>query len=550
MVTLSPPTHGASIGPMQPATWPSWSNQISQIPAPQTGCFVAKYPSTVWQQVKCGTAPSIPLLPSRTLAVGGGGTADYVATSASTLIGSSSGSFQISGLTSETNTGGTGVPQGTDYYSLQIDTNTFTTSTTYTGGKSTPAWEQFAFTNDPVSGGSLFIQYWLVGYYHTYGSCPSTSWTPYEGFSCYESTTAGTVPSETASNLSNLIMKGYANFGPGGNDESVLCITGGSCYAAVITGQYLNLYKYWTGAEFNVFGYGSGSQANFNPGTSITVTNTLTDQSVGGGNVIVPSCRSISYTAETNNLDLGSCSSNSNGQIVFTESNQELGSISSVVSAGVGSVWFVLPDYMAGQGSMTHYSAAKCGGVRVALATDVYAGTYLFGSLKNPQQNEILDTNSAYVTQFSSPCGQPRTAAINPSQPLVTIAGPAANEVVNYYESIEKSSPLYYNFATGCITRRDTGVGVSCNFPSTPTSDVFVMEVFTDQAGRTVYIIYGLNWPGTLAGYEVLVNFVLRNPSGYSKSWYVYKWTDATSGVSANSIPDPGDTYTQIASGP
>ncbi len=186
----------------------------------------------------------------------------------------------------------------------------------------------------------------------------------------------------------------------------------------------------------------------------------------------------------------------------------------------------------------------------MALATDVYAGTYLFGALKNPQQNEILDTNSAYVSQSSSSCGQPSTAAINPSQPLVTIAGPAVNEVVYYYESVEKSSPLYYNYATGCITRRDTNAGVSCNFPSTPTSDVFVMEAFIDQAGRTVYIIYGLNWPGTLAGYEVLVNFVLRNTSGYSKSWYVYKWTDATSGVSANSIPDPGDTYTQIASGP
>ena len=225
------------------------------------------------------------------------------------------------------------------------------------------------------------------------------------------------------------------------------------------------------------------------------------------------------------------------------------GSVSSVVSAGVGSAWFVLPDYTAGQGSMTHYSAVKCGGVRVALATDVYAGTYLFGSLTNPQQNEILDTKSAYVSQSSSSCGQPKPST-NPSQPLVAIAGPAVNEVVYYYESVEKSSPLYYNFANGCITRRDTGVGVSCNFPSTPTSDVFVMEAFIDQAGRTVYVIYGLNWPGTLAGYEVLVNFVLRNTSGYSKSWYVYKWTDATSGVSANSIPDPGDTYTQIASGP
>jgi hypothetical protein len=81
-------------------------------------------------------------------------------------------------------------------------------------------------------------------------------------------------------------------------------------------------------------------------------------------------------------------------------------------------------------------------------------------------------------------------------------------------------------------------------------TDVFVMEAFTDAAGRTVFIIAGLNWPGTLAGCEYVVNFVLKSPSAYTASWYVYKWQDASSGVSANSIPDPGDTYTQLAQGP
>jgi small nuclear ribonucleoprotein (snRNP)-like protein len=76
------------------------------------------------------------------------------------------------------------------------------------------------------------------------------------------------------------------------------------------------------------------------------------------------------------------------------------------------------------------------------------------------------------------------------------------------------------------------------------------MDTFKDAAGRTVFIIYGRAWIGTLAGYEYLVNFVLKNSSSYTKSWYVYNWQDATSGVSANSIPDPGDMYTQIAAGP
>jgi hypothetical protein len=76
------------------------------------------------------------------------------------------------------------------------------------------------------------------------------------------------------------------------------------------------------------------------------------------------------------------------------------------------------------------------------------------------------------------------------------------------------------------------------------------MEAFGDLAGRAIFIIYGLNWPGTLAGYEYLADFVLKNPTAYPSSWYVYKWQDAASGPSANSIPDAGDTYTLIASGP
>jgi hypothetical protein len=519
---------------------------MSNASTQKTGCFAATYPSTVWQSTQCVTAPLVPLQPYKggTIPSTVGDGNDEVAYSSSSLIGSSVGSFQVSGLTSETDS-----IYGTNNYGLQVTSQFFTTNTTYTGNNSTMGWEQFVWINWPYSnsGGFVYIQYWLIGYDTSYGSCPSKEppggslWTPYQG-SCYANSPGLITPLENATNLASLSLEGFSKYNHAPNDVDVFCVSA-TCYKVLITDQVVNLYQNWHYSEFNVFGVGSGSQANFNFGTTITVTNSLKDQS---GNAIVPSCVNTGYTGETNNLNLGSCSTNGN-QIVFTESNPlQVGQISSVVSAGVGSDWFVLPDYTAGQGSMTHTSAVKCGGVKAALATDVYAGTYLFGALTNPQQNEILDTNSAYVSQSSS-CGQPTT---NPSQPLVTIAGPAVSETVYYYESVEKSSPLYYNYATGCITRRDTGVGVSCNFPSTPTKDVFVMEAFIDQAGRTVYITYGLNWPGTLAGYEYLVNFVLKNPSGYSKSWYVYQWQDAASGVSANSIPDPGDTYTQLATGP
>jgi hypothetical protein len=180
-----------------------------------------------------------------------------------------------------------------------------------------------------------------------------------------------------------------------------------------------------------------------------------------------------------------------------------------------------------------------------ALATDVYAATYLFGAFTNPAQNEVLDTNGAYVSQSSSSCGEPLTSV---SQSLVAVAGPPVNEVVNYYESTGQT-PLYFYYnsaAQECIGVRGTGATVVCVLP-TATNDYFLMETFTDSAGRTVFIIYGLQWGGTLAGFAYLVNSVLKNPSAYTSSWYVYRWQDATSGPSANGIPDPGDIYTCIA---
>ena len=177
ILTLPPSLAATAIAPLQLSTWPAWNGYMSGIPAPRGGCFVATYPSTVWQPTQCVTAPLVPLLPST---VGNGH--DEVAQS-STLIGSSFGSFQsVSGLTSETDS-----MFGANSYTLQVNTNFFTTSTTYTGGKSTTGWEQFVFANDGSSLGYVFIQYWLIGYQSSYGSCPSTgppagdSWMAYSG---------------------------------------------------------------------------------------------------------------------------------------------------------------------------------------------------------------------------------------------------------------------------------------------------------------------------------------------------------------------------------
>jgi hypothetical protein len=59
----------------------------------------------------------------------------------------------------------------------------------------------------------------------------------------------------------------------------------------------------WTGSEFNIFGIGGGSQADFNAGTALTVEIDLTD-----GTTDVPTCQARDgTTGETNNLNLKSC---------------------------------------------------------------------------------------------------------------------------------------------------------------------------------------------------------------------------------------------------
>ena len=302
--------------PAQFANWNQWSAYVFQHPPTGTGCFVVTYPSTAWEVSVCTTVPTVPVN------VGDGYSDKTAQAPSGKIIGNSIGLFQsISGLTSESDS-----VRGTNYYSLQVNSQRFTTSTTYTGGKSATGWEQFLFLNNPGSSySSVYIEYFLIGYYTTYHTCPTTGppggtkWMQDSSGDCYATSAgASSVPHESASSIYELSLGGFANSGQSGNDEVLLCVFGGSCYSVSLTEHVLDLYKSWQDSEFNVFGYCCNSQANFNSGTSWTLWNSLEDQNY---NVIVPSCVSTSYTGETNNLNLGSCSPNSGGRIVYTESN-------------------------------------------------------------------------------------------------------------------------------------------------------------------------------------------------------------------------------------
>ena len=62
--TLPVPLKATTIAPDQSqprptfASWDSWLEYVSHIPAPGTGCFEASYPNTVWQRTTCTAATS------------------------------------------------------------------------------------------------------------------------------------------------------------------------------------------------------------------------------------------------------------------------------------------------------------------------------------------------------------------------------------------------------------------------------------------------------------------------------------------------------------
>ena len=323
-------------------------------PPTQPGCYVEASPGAAWQATACGTAPNVPSIPSTgasagtsAQAVGNGN--DDVANSASTIIGSSVGSFPaISGLTSEVGGTGPAFPgsaclsgNGTpDCYSLQLNTNTFPCTTTFTNSIATTCWEQFVSSNT----GQLYIQFWLLGYCTSSGgsncgdvppfsgsnpapsfSCPPTAppggggWSQ-SGGSCFGNSASVSPPTTTATNLGKLSLSAYANYKGSGNDVITLCISGGSCNSVTLADNVVNLFQNWKQSEFNVVGDASGSQAVFNAGTSIQVSVALTDQSATPV-AITPSCVNNGTTGETNNLFLGPCSGSSSG-ILFIEASQ------------------------------------------------------------------------------------------------------------------------------------------------------------------------------------------------------------------------------------
>lgn len=265
-----------------------WRRAMAQTLPPRKGCFTVSYPDTSWEEVPCLPAPvqpySRPAHGGRLEIVGNGN--DFVATVTSGTLSAAEGAFPlISNVTSESD-------GGANIFSLQLNSQTFTT-TACNGASGCLGWEQFVYSSHVYSG--AFIQNWLLNYG---SSCPATGgWHLQAGTTnCYVNSSVVSVPSQSAENLTQLVLMGTAS--SGGND-AVLLYVDDTLYSASEGDSTVSLAASWKTAEFNIFGDGGGSEATFNSGATLTVRTT-----VNNGTANSPTCGTSGTTGETNSLTL------------------------------------------------------------------------------------------------------------------------------------------------------------------------------------------------------------------------------------------------------
>jgi protein-disulfide isomerase len=309
-----------------------WRRAMKKIPTPKSGCFTSTYPKREWEEVPCTTAPQRPYQPGTggTPANVGGSNGDFSAKVSGALT-SATGSMTVTGVTSESG------PPGANSFSLQLNTNTFSTNTLQStlckGQSGCVAWQQYIYSNlgcskSDGSTSCVFIQYWLIN--HT-KPCPTSptvggnTWTfaaappgTSAGSGCFINGKAVSVPDQTIAGLGGLKLTGNSS----SSAQSVQVETSaGKLSTASDSSDLLGIGNNWNTAEYNVFGDCCVQTATFLPTNGVTIVVKI---NVDNGSPFAPTCASTGFTAETNNLTLISPCCSAGGaspSVTFTESN-------------------------------------------------------------------------------------------------------------------------------------------------------------------------------------------------------------------------------------
>ena len=334
---------GASAGSAAPLTASGWRAEMTHVATPAQGCYTAAFPALAWHGAACTAAPDLRFVPDSgavdsgaalSRAVQSGGASSAVAGTAGTraktepevvgdgedysaevngLLTSATGTFpSVQNVTGETGENATTGQQVANSFSLQLDSSPFETPLC-TGQAGCTGWEQFLFSN-PGAGepGSVFIEFWLVGYD---AACPN-GWTTYDDVSdkdCYRDSPAEELPGQAITNLGNMSLTGTVTAA----QDTVSLSTGGAGLYTVSTPGLLELSKVWNATEFLVGGDGDGTRANFNEGASITA-----QTATRYGSNAAPTCLNTGWSEETNNLSLVGTPAFTSGSLPAIRSRQ------------------------------------------------------------------------------------------------------------------------------------------------------------------------------------------------------------------------------------
>jgi hypothetical protein len=274
----------------------AWRKAMLKAPRQKETCATATYPDQQWHEVQCVTPPNRPIVVRKTIrphTVGGGGLgADVSLAMDDGYIEEGEGSFdKVEGVTSEQSNG---VPNA---FSLQINTNPFTTTACNTAPNPVDCkgWVQFVYDS---TNHWAFIQYWLLSYGDT---CPDGWTSDGEGDGgCLRNSHGISTPPVTIADLRR--MKLYGSIGGlfGSPYDDVVAVEVGDLLYAQWSGDPIDgAVIGWQAMEFNVFGDGSGSEAIFNPGSTLVVRDSILHYS---GTKF--DCASFGWTGEMNNLTL------------------------------------------------------------------------------------------------------------------------------------------------------------------------------------------------------------------------------------------------------
>ena len=332
------------------AEWERWRSMMLQVPNPGHGCRKAIYPETQWRELRCEKGERIPHMPAHADPLGirpqVGGDAYFNVPSGGHITAGLGWFATVKNVASEGSVGGSSSGyDGSNYYSLQLNTNGFKASGMCPNPNCT-GWEQFLFDNQGNTSGSdgrLQIEYWLLNFAPCSSrtctdSCPGGWQGVHSGSSvnpedCTTWSDETDVQSYTIGNgLRYFRLGGASESRPGGSgsDYATLDVEGGpspQLYQQDGSNIFPALSDFWHTAAFGVYGMCCSSEAFFtgNPTIAVrlavtTVNDTKTKpecpRGIKNGGVV---------TAESNNLKLVPTPSKWPERnwpaIVFTESN-------------------------------------------------------------------------------------------------------------------------------------------------------------------------------------------------------------------------------------